>query len=114
MPRLLVELNDGVFPLEKCDWVMWAPCGCPSGVTVASYGSGAHLRVLASEEDLWLDWYDTAKERRKAREQGFHPELVSHQDYVARISPLMQGPCKHDPQWGIGSKKVPVGQASLY
>ena len=111
MSRLLAELADGsVLPLSECDWIMWAPCGCPSGVAMASVGG----RTLATEESVWLDWYDHRADRRKAQGQGFRLELVAHADYAERLLPLFLSACPHAPQWGIGGRPAPPGQATLY
>lgn len=106
-----MELDDGqVLPLADCDWIMWAPCGCACGVTVAEFRDG---EALTTAEAVWKDWYPNARERLKRREQGFTLTLISHARYAEEVLPKFQGDCPHTPTWGIPARRQTIGQTTL-
>jgi hypothetical protein len=79
---------DGVYvPLDKCDWVLWGPCGCPFGVTVASYAP--------AEDDAWNAFYDCKREIAKAQRRGNRLELMTHERYSREVCPRMTVRCPH-------------------
>ena len=91
-PRLLAEIDGAVIPLDKCDWVLWAPCGCPCGVTLASYAP--------TEDDAWKTLYDYKREITKAQKQGCHLELMTHERWGREVMPAMQARCTHTAKGG--------------
>lgn len=74
-------------PLSKCDWVLWGPCGCPFGVTVASYAP--------TEDDAWKSLYDYKREIAKAQRRGNRLELMTHERYSREVCPRMTVRCTH-------------------
>lgn len=87
-PRLLAEIGGRPVPLDTCDWVLWGPCGCPWGVTVARY---------APTEDLaWKSLYDYKREIGKAKRKGCRLELMTHERWGREVMPAMQAGCHHD------------------
>jgi hypothetical protein len=91
-PRLLAEIDGVPVPLDKCDWVLWGPCGCPFGVTVARYAP--------TEEAAWKAMYDYKREIDKAKQQGCRVELMTHERWGREVMPAMQAGCKHGPAGG--------------
>lgn len=87
MVRLLAEIDGLAVPLSDCDWVMWSPCGCPVGVTVARYA--------ATEEAAWKAFYDRKRDSDRAQRQGYRIELVTHARWGTEIKHLMTGRCPH-------------------
>lgn len=47
-------------------WIFTKPCGCPFG-SVMSQSAG---RILATEDQAWLDFFETKAERIKAEKDG--------------------------------------------
>jgi len=78
-------------PLSKCDWVQWARCGCPAGVTLAGEG------FAVTEQDAWKEFYERKRDVDRARKSGERMELVTHDRWGAEIMPLMTAPCPHRP-----------------
>jgi len=87
---LHAEIDGQMIPLRKCDWVKWAPCGCPVGVSVAGEG------FVVTEDDAWKEFYDRKRDADRARRQGYRMELVTHARWGAEIMPQMTAPCPHD------------------
>jgi len=90
---LSVEINGKQVPLTECDWVMWAPCGCPQGVTVAALPASG--RVIATEDAAWKEFYDRKRDSDRARRQGLRLELMTHERYCREASPRMTEKCQH-------------------
>lgn len=89
---LMVELEGNTVPLEGCDYVLWAACGCPKGVTQA----GAHeVAPVVTEDDAWKQFYSRKAERAAAKKRGVRMELMTRQRYSAEVFPLMAGLCQH-------------------
>lgn len=85
--RLLAEIDGLAVPLSDCDWVKWAPCGCPTGVTVARYA--------VTEAEAWKAFYDRKRDIDRAQRQGYRMELVTHARWGAEIKPKMTTRCPH-------------------
>jgi hypothetical protein len=85
--RLLAEIDGHAVPLSDCDWVKWAPCGCPVGVTVA--------RLAVTEEEAWKAFYDRKRDIDRAQRRGYRMELVTHARWGAEVKHLMASPCPH-------------------
>jgi len=89
MTGILAALIDGnAYSLAECDWVMWEPCGCPSGVCVA--------RAYPSEGDAWKAFYDRKRDRDRAERHGARLELMTHERWGAEVMPLMKVRCPHE------------------
>lgn len=86
--KLLVEIDGQAVPIEDCDWVMWAPCGCAPGVLVA--------RVAATEEDAWREFCPNKRERTHRQRDGYRLELVTHERWRSEIADLMRVKCPHE------------------
>jgi hypothetical protein len=84
---LAAEIDGQYVPLAKCDWVKFAPCGCPTGVCIASYAP--------TEEQAWKEFYEYARDRAKARRDGYRLELMSHERYSREVYPRMKAGCSH-------------------
>lgn len=87
--KLLVEIDGETVPLYGCDYVVWAPCGCPQSVVSAGDD-------IVTEDDAWKLIYDTKRERDRAKSLR-RMELMTHKRYCAEVSPLMYGKCPHTP-----------------
>jgi hypothetical protein len=85
--RLYAEIGGTPVPLDQCDWVLWASCGCPKGVTVAAYA--------ATEDDAWRAFYDYKRDIAKAQRQGMRLELMTHARYSAEVCDRMFIACPH-------------------
>jgi hypothetical protein len=89
--NLQVEVGGQMVPLNRCDWVKWAPCGCPVGVTIAGE------RFAVTEDDAWKQFYDRKRDAERARRQGYRMELVTHARWSAEIKDRMMARCPHVP-----------------
>ena len=79
-------------PLTECDWVLWGPCGCPFGVSMAATAHG----VRAADEDAaWKCLFVTKREIDQAKRRGDRLELMSHERYCAEVSDRMIVRCPH-------------------
>src|SRR5581483_4991938 len=92
-PAVSVELGGRQVPLRDCDWVLWAPCGCPAGVTVASTPDEG--LVQDTEMAAWMAFYDDADEIIRAQRRGEHLELMTHERWSAEVADRMTGRCGH-------------------
>jgi hypothetical protein len=99
---ITVQVNGQQVPLDRCDWVLWGPCGCPEGLHVAASGRKVHA---ADEETAWERMFDTKRERDKARRGGYRLELMSHERYGRDVLPLIRAECLH--------RSEPAGQKVL-
>jgi hypothetical protein len=89
---LYAEIDGKLVPLAACDWVLWGPCGCPFGVSMAATQHG----VRAADEDAaWKSFYDTKREIAKAVRNGLRVELMSHEQYSREVYPRMKTRCTH-------------------
>ena len=86
--RLAVEIDGTYVPLDECDWVLWGPCGCPFGVTVG--------RLSPTEVDAWKHFCDRKRDIGRAKRNGQHLELVTHQRWCDEIAERMKFPCPHN------------------
>lgn len=89
--KLMVELDGVTVPLADCDYVLWKPCGCPRGVSVA------RLDVV-TEDDAWKSFFPTKRERERVQRQGHRMELMTHTRYLAEVYELMRAKCPHGQQ----------------
>lgn len=88
-----VQVEGQPVPLDRCQWVLWMPCGCPEGVHSAATGSHVHA---ADEDAAWACLFDSKRERGNARKGGWRVELMTHERYVREVSPQMRGRCPHE------------------
>lgn len=86
--RLLAEIDGKAVPLAACDWVLWAPCGCPTGVAVAR-------EEVVTEAAAWKVFFDTKREGDKRQRLGFRLELMTHARWSAEVCDLMRTRCPH-------------------
>ena len=84
---LFAEIDGRHVSLSDCDWMLWGPCGCPWGVSVARYSP--------TEEMAWRSFYDTGREAERARKRGARIELVTHQRWCDEIAGRMKARCTH-------------------
>ena len=89
---LYADIEGQRVPLGSCDWVLWAPCGCPCGVSMAATKHG----VRAGDEDAaWRCFYDTKREVARAQREGYRVELMSHNRYSSEVYSRMTVRCPH-------------------
>lgn len=83
-------INGAQVRLSDCDWVLWQPCGCPRGVTMARYSR--------TEDAAWKSFFDTWKGIAEALRAapGLRMELMTHERYVAEVSERMRTRCTHE------------------
>jgi len=85
MGALYAEVAGKIEPLSACDWVLWGPCGCPWGVTVA--------RLAPTEEAAWKRFYDYKREIVSAQKKGCTLELMTHARWSAEVMDRMRVRC---------------------
>jgi hypothetical protein len=86
-PRLYAEIDGKPVPLDECDWVLWAACGCPRGVTVGWSSP--------TEDAAWKAFFDRKREIDAAKRKGLRLELVTHRRWSDEILALHMAPCPH-------------------
>ncbi|USY19690.1 hypothetical protein NE857_31425 [Nocardiopsis exhalans] len=91
MAILTATIGDRQVPLTDCDWVLWAPCGCPRGVCLAQVGD----TVLATEDRAHAEFTSRRRDRAREIREGYRIELVTHHHYRAVIASLMATRCPH-------------------
>jgi hypothetical protein len=84
--RLLTELDGQTVPLADCDWVLFAPCGCPVGCCVAD--------IAPTEDQAWREFYDHKRERDRAR-RDHRMVLMTRERWAAEVMPAMRARCPH-------------------
>lgn len=87
--RLLIELEGKIVPVADCDWVLYAPCGCPIGLTVAA--------AAPTEDPAWESHYPRKRERDARRRDGYRMELMTRDRWAAEVMPAMRAGCQHQP-----------------
>jgi hypothetical protein len=87
------EIDGRHVPLDKCDWVLWGPCGCPFGVTVGALRDSSI--VNATEESAWKSFYDRKRDIERAQKRGEHMELMTHERWCAEVAGRMKTRCAH-------------------
>jgi hypothetical protein len=85
--RLLVEVEGAIHELGDCDWVLWAPCGCPVG-TLAGYAA-------SDAEAAMKEFYPLKRDRDRRKNLGYHMELMTHGRWKSEISERMRVACPH-------------------
>jgi hypothetical protein len=89
MPDLMVQIDGTLWPLSKCVWITFAPCGCPTGALTAAYGDTVHATLDQALCEIW----PTQRERAKYTRQGYRLELMSWDRYRADID--LAARCPH-------------------
>lgn len=88
MPTELFALIDGEHvSVNGCDWVLWGPCGCPWGVSVARY--------TPYEEAAWKAFYDRKRDRERVQRKGARLELMTHERWSREVMDKMKVRCTH-------------------
>jgi hypothetical protein len=87
--KLFIELDGATAPLEECDWVLFAPCGCPAGCMVAD--------VAPSEELAWKEFYPRKRDQGRAQKQGYRMVLMTRERWAAEVMPAMKAGCTCQP-----------------
>jgi hypothetical protein len=85
--NLLAEIDGQHVPIAKCDWVLWGACGCPYGVTVASYA--------VTEEAAWRSFFDRKRDIERAQRRGDRMELMTHERWGREVMERMMARCPH-------------------
>lgn len=93
----MATIDGKLYPLSECTWVMFEPCGCASGVSLAEYEP--------SEDAAWKSFTSHGTAREVEREKAGGAELRLMLSTAIReggpASLLMTlGDCKHEPKWG--------------
>lgn len=92
-----VVINGERLPLHECDWVMFAPCGCAAGITVADLKDSRYQSApIVTVDQAWEHMYDSRAERVRDQDLGFRFELMPRRDSID----LIRAGCTHDPEWG--------------
>ena len=91
-PVLSAEIDGTYVPLTRCDWVLWSPCGCPFGVSIARYSP--------TEDMAWRSFYDTKRDVQRAQKRGEHMELMTHARWCAEVADRMKVRCTHGREAG--------------
>jgi len=104
MPELMVKLESGeTVELRECDWVFYAPCGCPRGVMSPFIMSTA----IYDEGAAFTAFFDDGRKRttqatvKRERESGVTAELMLHDRYRAEVYPRMTAKCPHTAQTSL-------------
>lgn len=79
--RLLVEIDGQTVPLSECHWVLYQPCGCPTGTMYADYAP--------TEEAAWKEFFPTKRERDRRQRAGYRFELVARQRWHDDVMPKL-------------------------
>ena len=85
--NILVEINGKPEPINKCDWVMYRPCGCTCGVLVASmtgkFGKDDYKdeKPVLTEEMAWKEFESKKRDRERRKAEGYKLRLMLHEDF---------------------------------
>jgi hypothetical protein len=93
----LVEIDGKPHPIDDCSWLMFAPCGCMSGICMM------HEDTM-SEEQAWVSFEPNAEQRRRDQKAGF--------GVVAGLRTAVKDlgdKCPHTPTWGVAKTPIPDG-----
>lgn len=93
----LVEIGGKQHPLDDCSWLMYAPCGCMSGISMMRDD-------VMSEEQAWASFESNAEQRRRDQKVGFR--VVAGLRSAAKD---LHDDCPHTPKWGVVKTPIPDG-----
>ena len=93
----LVEIDGEQHPLDDCSWLMFAPCGCMSGISMMRDD-------VMSEEQAWASFEPNAEQRRRDQKAGFR--VVAGLRTAAKN---LHDRCPHTPTWGVVKTPIPDG-----
>jgi hypothetical protein len=94
-----IDTEDGTFDLANVTWQAVAPCGCISGVTMASFD------MIVTAEQAGRQFAQTDAEYKRSVERGFSWRPREHRAACEG----MKHDCPHDPKWGYEHPPVPDG-----
>lgn len=83
-----VEINGELLDRNQCAWFQYAPCGCVSGVAMATH-------MPLDEEAAWIDFAEGKRAVKRLRAAGYRFVL----DRRSAL-PDPWNDCPHDPKWG--------------
>lgn len=98
---LLVRVDGEVVRLDQCAWVFTQPCGCVTGLMVASTSH----RTCATEDQAWKQYQPNRIQRERDRAAGESAHLGITQDVCQKIT----WECPHEPKWGRVEVPIPAG-----
>jgi len=93
--KILFEIDGQPTPSSDCSWLMYAPCGCMSGVSTVREGA-------MTADEAWRSFEPNAEQRRREQKAGFRVEIGPRS-----ASKAITAECPHDPKWGIVRTPVP-------
>ena len=90
--NLLTEIDGKQIPLDQCTYVLWGPCGCVFGMTMA----GVHAEdSIVTENDAWRVFYGSPSMIRRARAAGERMEFMTFARAQVEAQPKF-GKCPHE------------------
>lgn len=102
---IFLSIDGQPVPIEECDWIQVAPCGCVCAVTVAA----SRGEVYAATPDQAKEQFaDSKAMRERDDEDGFTVRVIKHSEFKAMDD---FGRCSHTPKWGRPEAVVPEGHS---
>lgn len=108
-PTILLDVDGTPVPASDCDWIMFAPCGCPCAVTVVDRRGGEGYLLTEDQVFIALSSTNTKTEAARDKAAGYTVKLVTHQAWSEHWFPKFKDKCPHDPTWGVEKTPVPDG-----
>jgi len=104
MTTVLFEIDGKPTPIDDCSWLMYAPCGCMTGISTVRDG-------VMSLDEAWRQFEPNAEQRRRDEKAGFRVEVG-----LREAAKAISVECPHDPKWGVAKTPIPKGHqwARLY
>lgn len=106
MTGLYLDVDGQPVPIGECSWLLVAPCGCVSGITIAGR-MGSNAPIISAEQAM-RDFTPDAESRRRDVAAGWTVRLAGNGR--AAVDELV-GPegCQHTPKWGREPKPELAG-----
>lgn len=70
------------------EWVLYRPCGCPSGCALARPG-------LVTEAEAWAEFYPVPEDQARRRREGYRFTLMTRAEWARDVVPGMKAGCPH-------------------
>lgn len=78
----------GVADPDAGEWVLYRPCGCPSGCALARPG-------VMTEPEAWAGFYPEPEDQARRQQEGYSLVLMTRAEWDRDVVPGMRAGCPH-------------------